>query len=214
MKMQIPKKIHIVWLGGELTENYKELLQKNKSILDDYEFIIWNDENLKELIKDHRIENYINETIALGKKKYAFAADAIKLIALEKYGGWALDADVEIFKTFDPFLDYSWVTSFERCCGDDLRHMQAVTAVWGAIPDHKFTKTLIKIYEINSVEAMHSKPNSHWISDLLFSKGLKRINLKQRIEEYDLDIYPSEYFCVPFDINLSHAQHLFNGSWK
>jgi len=214
MKNQIPKKVHIVWLGGELSSDYRDLLEKNKTILKDYEFIIWNDDNVKELIKEHRIQKYIEESISMGKKKYAFAADAIKLIALEKFGGWALDADVEIFKTLDPFLNYNWVTSFERCCGADMPYLQAVTAVWGAIPEHMFTKQLIKIYEINSTEAMHSKPNSHWISDLLYSKGLKRINLKQRMEEYDLDIYPSEYFCVPFHEENTYAQHLFNGSWK
>ena len=41
---------------------------------------------------------------AFNNKKYAFAADYIRLYAVYKEGGFYLDSDVEVLKSFDPFL--------------------------------------------------------------------------------------------------------------
>ena len=41
---------------------------------------------------------------AFDNKKYAFAADYIRLYALYHYGGIYLDMDVEVLKSFNPFL--------------------------------------------------------------------------------------------------------------
>jgi len=212
--MKIKKEINVVWIGGEISGNSKTLFEKNKLTLPDYTFKLWDDALVNELVKHHPIESFVRDTISMGKQGYAFASDAIKLIILEKYGGWALDADVEIFKSFDPFLHHNWITGFEKCCGDDLRHLFGVTAVWGSVENHSFTKLLLEYYK-QPVNFVISRPNSHWMSDILHIQGgLKLDNTKQYLEKFDVDVYPSEYFCVPFHEENTYAQHLFNGSWK
>ena len=39
------------------------------------------------------------------KKKYAFVSDAVRVKALYEMGGFYLDTDVEVFKSFDELLN-------------------------------------------------------------------------------------------------------------
>jgi mannosyltransferase OCH1-like enzyme len=43
---------------------------------------------------------------AIAEKRWAYAADFIRLYAIYNEGGIYLDTDAQVFKSFDPFLDY------------------------------------------------------------------------------------------------------------
>jgi len=201
----IPKKVHVVWLGGPMPDREKRFLENNKKILHDYEVNLWGNENFLDLINDHPVKNFVTRAIEI--KKYAFASDAIKLIALEKYGGWSIDADNEILKSFDDFLNYSFVTGFEK-----YKHYSPVTAVWGAIPNHKFTKILLNEYLTRDFDYLTWKPNTKWITEILLSHGVKNDNSRQRIDDIDLELFPDYVFCGP-KTDKTYSLHHFNGSW-
>ena len=65
--------------------------------LPDYEIIKWD-------LKKFPLEKSIWVRQAYERKKYAFAADYIRLYALVTEGGIYLDSDVEVLKTFDDLL--------------------------------------------------------------------------------------------------------------
>lgn len=95
----IPKIIHLCWLSGD---EYPPLIQKClnswKEYLSDYEIWVWD---------TNRFD--INSTLwtkqAFHAKKYAFAADYIRLYALYTYGGIYLDSDVLVYKSFNDLLN-------------------------------------------------------------------------------------------------------------
>lgn len=103
----IPKKIHYCWLSKDpMPEKIKNCIQTWKQVMPEYELKLWNTENF-----DVCSVPYVNE--AFENRKWAFAADYIRLYALYTEGGIYLDSDVEVLKSFDEFLGYSFFSSME-----------------------------------------------------------------------------------------------------
>lgn len=94
----IPKKIHYCWLSNdEFPPLIERCIASWNNILTDYEFILW-DTNRFDLDTNLWVKQ------AFEAKKYAFAADYIRLYALYHHGGIYLDSDVEVIKKFDDLL--------------------------------------------------------------------------------------------------------------
>ena len=88
----IPKVIHYCWLSDDpMPEESIRYIESWKKILTDYEFVLW-DKNRFD------IESVLWVKEAYYQKKYAFAADYIRLYAVYNYGGIYLDTDVEVVK--------------------------------------------------------------------------------------------------------------------
>lgn len=103
----IPKKIHYCWLSNDpLPEKIQMCIATWKQVMPDYEIKLWNTENF-----NVSSVQYVKE--AFDNRKWAFAADYIRLYALYTEGGFYLDSDVEVLKPFDDFLNYSFVSSME-----------------------------------------------------------------------------------------------------
>lgn len=202
----IPKKVHVVWLGGPMPDRETHFLENNKKVLHDYELTLWGNDNYKDLLVKHPAENFVRRAIDL--KKYAFASDVIKLVALEKFGGWSIDADNEVLKSFDDFLHLSFVSGFEK-----YKNYSPITAVWGAVPNHKFTKLLLQQYSERDFEYLTWKPNTKWITEILISQGAVNNNSFQVVSSLDVTLYPNYVFCGPKTENQTYALHHFNGSW-
>lgn len=78
------KKIHYVWLGGKpLPANVRSCIRSWKKFCPDWEIVRWDETNFP--VNDFR---WVKE--ALAARKYAFAADFIRLYALKKLGGYIL----------------------------------------------------------------------------------------------------------------------------
>lgn len=94
----IPKIIHYCWLSGDpYPESIQRCIDSWKRILPDYELILWD-------TKRFDLSSSIWVQQAFEMKKYAFAADYIRMYALYHYGGIYLDSDVEVLKPFDDLL--------------------------------------------------------------------------------------------------------------
>ncbi len=94
----IPKIIHLCWLSGDpFPDEIKKCIDSWKKYLPDYDIWLWD---------TNRFD--VNSTIwtkqAFEKRKFAFAADYIRLFALYNYGGIYLDSDVLVYKSFDELL--------------------------------------------------------------------------------------------------------------
>ena len=94
----IPKIIHYCWLSGDaFPENIRTCFASWKQFLPDYEFRLWDTARF-----DVHSLPWTKE--AFEAKKYAFAADYIRLYALYQFGGIYLDSDVLLYKSFDDLL--------------------------------------------------------------------------------------------------------------
>lgn len=104
----IPKIIHCCWLSNEpVPENLKRCMDTWKERLPGYEFMLWNFERFH---KDSSL--WVRQ--AFDSKKYAFAADYIRLYAVCNYGGIYLDMDIEVLRAFDDLLDAPLMVAYEN----------------------------------------------------------------------------------------------------
>lgn len=103
----IPKIIHYCWLSDEpYPEDLKQCMSTWKEKLPDYEFVLWNFERF-----DKASSPWVSQ--AFDNKKYAFAADYIRLYAVYNYGGIYMDMDIEVLKPFDELLDSNLMLAYE-----------------------------------------------------------------------------------------------------
>lgn len=212
-KYKIPKLIHYIWLGPKPLDSLsKKCIKTWEKILPDYKIMCWNDENSLDIIKNNK---YAYQ--AYKAKKYAFVSDYLRLYALYHYGGIYMDTDVKVVKNIDSFLKYSAFTSFEN---DSM----IPTALMGSEKHGEWIKYLLEYYDTN--EFILDNGNYNFTTNVVviteMSKKLGLIqNGKRQVLDYDVHIFPREYFC-PLDTlnsrnnNITHntyAMHLFNGSW-
>ena len=116
----IPKIIHLCWLSGDaFPVDIVNCLKTWKEYLKDYEIWLWGKMprdchglNINEKYFD--LDSTIWTRQTYDAKKYAFAADYIRLYALFFYGGIYLDTDVEVIKPFDDLLDLPYFIGQEQ----------------------------------------------------------------------------------------------------
>lgn len=77
-----------------------------KKFLPDYEFVLWDLERF-----DIKTSQWVKE--AFEARKYAFAADYIRLYAVYNYGGIYMDMDVEVVRPFDDLLASPYILGLE-----------------------------------------------------------------------------------------------------
>ena len=103
----IPKIIHYCWLSNDpVPQDLQTYMLTWKEKLPDYEFILWNFDRF-----DKNSSKWVAQ--AFDNKKYAFAADYIRLYAVYNYGGFYMDMDIEVLKSFDDLLDNQILLAYE-----------------------------------------------------------------------------------------------------
>ncbi|OAV73460.1 Mannosyltransferase OCH1 [Bacteroidales bacterium Barb6] len=105
--MAIPKKIHWCWLSGDpIPKKLQKCINSWKRIMPEYEIILWDTKRF-----DIHSVKFVED--AYNHRKWAFAADYIRLYALYTEGGIYLDSDVMVFERFDKFLHHAAFSSIE-----------------------------------------------------------------------------------------------------
>ena len=95
----IPRRIHYCWLSGEpYPRNIGRCVDSWRRILRGYEFVMW------DMAKARGIgSSWVD--CAIVERRWAFAADYVRLWALYSEGGIYLDSDVEVLRDFGSLLD-------------------------------------------------------------------------------------------------------------
>lgn len=199
----IPKKIHYIWIGGKEKSKLTELcLNSWRRVLDNYEIIEWNENNLP--LDELRKNRFLGKCIKL--KLWAFVSDYLRLYVLYKYGGIYLDTDVEVIKTFTPLLDAKLFIGYEN--NDYIG-----TAVIGAEPGNGTIKRLLDFYndEIWNVDFINNP--------IIFKYLYEREPLLFK----DCKIYPQNYFSPyipeknynkPVETEETYSIHWYTANWN
>ena len=133
--MAIPRQVHLCWLSGDpFPPLIDRCIASWRRHLPDYRIVHWDAAALAAGIWPR----WVHEATAA--RKYAFAADYIRLYALHSQGGIYLDADVQVLKTLDDLLESSSFMGRER--GGDLE-----PAVMGAVQGLPWLKDAMGYYE-------------------------------------------------------------------
>ncbi len=214
----IPKIIHYCWLSNDpIPTSLQEYMKSWKKFLPDYEFMLWNFD-----LFDKKTSEWVQE--AFNKKKYAFAADYIRLYAVYNYGGFYLDMDVEILKSFDDFLNLKSAI----CWQDGQDGFEA--ACFGAEKGASWLKTCLNYYQdkhfINTNNKMDLKPLPNILEDTLKKNGYTIESVSSIKDALNTEfkkhiaVLPNCYFSPKSyqtgEINKTeqtHAIHHFAASW-
>ena len=205
----IPKTIHYCWFGPnkepEIVQKYK---LSWKIHLPDYKIICWNEQNFN--INSNK---YVQQ--AYEKGKWAFITDYVRLYVLYQYGGIYMDADVEVLKNLDAFLNHRAFSGYEN-------DYDITTGIMASEKGHPWIKDLLDYYNnksfIKSDGSLDLTTNVITITQITKEKyGFKSEKGFQTLRT-GIVFYPKEYFC-PNDhgkiiiTENTHTIHHFSGSW-
>lgn len=132
----IPKRIHYCWISGEenMPDDIKTCVDSWKEFLPDYQFTNWNDSNFDWNLCD--FTKYCREN-----EMWAFCADFVRYWALYNYGGFYLDCDVMIYKSFDELTKLKRLITTEYVVDDRIE-----AAILGAEKGDTLFKQIMDFY--------------------------------------------------------------------
>lgn len=205
----IPKIIHYCWFGNnDLPELEQMCLKSWKDKLPDYQIMRWDESNSNLTECDYVCQAY-------EKKKYAFVSDYVRINTLYKYGGIYLDTDVEVLKSFNPFLTETGFLGFEN-------RTTVGTAVMACEKGADFARRMIEYYRshpfIDNLGNINLTTNVTILNSILEEKGMKRENKNQVIDSikimqrdffYPKKVSEEEFFAT----ENTFCIHRMKGSW-
>lgn len=229
----IPKIIHYCWLSDDpIPKEYQDYIDGWKTIMPDYKIKKWDRSVIN--LDDHPFAKQAFEA-----KKYAFAADYIRVYALFHEGGIYLDSDVKVIKRFDGFLKYSYFTSIEnqisklhyrlligryinkdgiRYEGVNLSYFGIQAAIIGSEPNTLYMSELFDYYRGRSF-VLADKSLFSVIAPMIHSQiaekyGFKYVD-KYQLLKNNMAIFPSNIFAtIGHNIDAETiAVHCCAGSW-
>lgn len=198
----IPKTIHYCWFSGDpFPVEIKLCMDTWQKIIPDFTFRIWNMEDALSLKC-----NFVNE--ALECKKWAFAADVVRLYALYTEGGVYMDSDIYLKKRFDEFMVGQFATFYE--CGVDEylkkaeEHLPGTRVPFGlqaafmmGEKRNAFCKAVLDYYYarhfLHEDGSMDMKIAPHIYAEIAESFGLRYINKKQELSDGTV-IFDAKFF--------------------
>ncbi|MCQ2102490.1 MAG: glycosyl transferase [Fibrobacter sp.] len=204
--MSIPKIIHFCWLSGDpYPDLVQRCIQSWKDKLPDYEIRLW-DKNCFDIHSVPWVEQ------ACEAKKWAFAADYIRLYALYNFGGIYLDSDVEVLKSFDSLLDRPYFFGKEHTPDRiDASHI-VEAATFGAEPKHPVIKKCLDYYEGRNFRISENVVDTTVLPHIM-AEALNEIGVLD-------ELLPMHYFSPKntrtqiVEANAeTYSVHHFNGSW-
>lgn len=220
----IPKIIHYTWFSGdEMPQVTKDCMDSWNKVLPDYTFRLWDMNAIKDIDCV-----YLKEAIAT--KKWAYAADYVRLYALYHEGGVYLDTDVMVYKSFNDLLDNKVFIGKEDALNQlplECRWAQYLSShCMGAEPHSKFIKDCLRYFDdrhfiLSTDNLLPQRLRYNYVilpyvqAVIAREYGYDWAPNNQKIQQCgDVVIYPSDYFCGFKFLSCTYCQHLALGSWR
>lgn len=218
----IPPIIHYTWFSGEpFPEKIQECINSWRQHMPEYEYVIWDTERIKEI---HSV--WLDES--LSQRKWAFAADFVRLYAVYHYGGIYLDTDCYVYRSFDGLLSEPCFIGKENSIHVEGRstQMYLTSHCFGAEKGNSFVGRCLSYYDNRHFKLSDDDtfPMNLKFSALLLpyiqSEFAKQIgynpfpsmNEKQELE--GVTIFPPYYFDVVEKNPKAYCKHLALGGWR
>lgn len=136
----IPKIIHYCWLSNDpIPSKMQTYMDSWKEMLPEYEFVLWDTRRF-----DVNSIPWVSEAFKV--RKYAFAADYIRLYAVYHYGGIYMDMDVEVVKPFSSeLLASNYLVGYESSDTYTIHHFEGS---WFTL-SQRIKKIIIRLLGVN-----------------------------------------------------------------
>lgn len=133
--MAIPKIIHYVWVGTKLIPKRDQVFIEGwRRLNPGFKIKHWTE-------KDIDLKKYPLVKKAIDEKRWALAADIIRMYAVYTEGGFYFDTDVELRKSLAPLTKYKAVAGWES-------NFWFTTAAFGAEKHSPWIGKILKRYEL------------------------------------------------------------------
>lgn len=180
----IPKIVHYVWFGNApYPPKVLHCMESWKRVLPDYEFMLWNEKTFDVRSSKFTMQAYEN-------KKWAFISDYVRNYALSKYGGWYLDTDVEVVKSFNDLLNHRCILST-----DESGFIES--AVMASEKGHKFFTEMLQLYNsmtfVREDGSLNTEVANTYLQNLLTNYGYTYENKYKSLDK-GIIIFPDDYF--------------------
>lgn len=223
----IQRKIHFCWFSGDpYSDVVLRCMDSWQKYMPGCELVKWDMERISAIDSI-----WLKECLQM--KKWAFAADYVRLWAIYHEGGIYLDSDVLLHAPLDDYLDNKMFIGREDCCYPTLEAGMQVfltSHCFGAEPGHPFIKLCMDYYEDRHFIQTSSEmiPNglrldmlmmpyiqSHLAQEFGYDARLGANHI-QRLTN-GVTVYPSKVFGRYYGSFVkfgSVAEHLGAGSWR
>ena len=190
----LPKKIHQIWLGSELPEQYKKWADTWKQFNPDWEYKLWTDDNLDEVDIENREQ--FNTITNMGQK-----SDYLRYHILNQFGGIYADTDMQCCKSFDTLSYVNFLIGVGY-----LSKVELYTNIIGCTAGHPIMSQAVKTMNLDRIvkkgwQGIFETTGGYFFTDVFFS--IVKTYIK------DVLVFPPDYFC-PFpnqgDYYLNRAE--------
>ncbi|MDR3172215.1 MAG: glycosyl transferase [Treponema sp.] len=189
----IPKIIHYCWLSGDpIPEDYQRCMDTWREKLFGYEIVLWDTNRFD-------IACTLWTKQAFETQLYACAADYIRLYAIYTHGGFYLDMDIEVIKSFDPLLDTDILLAYENHISENIE-----AGCFGAESGHPYIKKCIEYFEdtplfepslLPEILKLKKSERHEFINPLILPEIMKNV-LQESFSHDQYHIFSWDYFTA------------------
>lgn len=192
----ISKVIHYCWFGkNPLPKSAKKCISSWKKYFPDYEIKEWNEDNFD-------VNSNIYTKFCYEHNLWAYLSDYVRLVVMERYGGWYFDTDVEVIRYPREFIDVDALFCWEPT------YWVNTGLGFAAKAHHKALIPMMRIYQDYSLEQLEKR-----FKETKSLTGCPRMNTNQLLklgliqngllQQFSVDgdsviVLSSDYMC-PFD---------------
>lgn len=208
----IPKTIHYCWFSNDRKPRLiQRCIDSWVNVMPEYKIKCWDGHSF-----DFESVPFVRD--AMNAKKYAFAADYVRLYAIYTEGGIYLDSDVLVTRPFDTFLSDTFFCGTEAYMIDNELNFRMEAAIMGAEKGNTFVEECMSFYHRHSFSVKDTSTRLVMpavISKIAEYEGYRYENRKQELK--GLTIYPTTVFTNTLHPETNsdeiYAIHQNAGSW-
>lgn len=182
--MMIPKIIHYCWFGGNpLPASAKKCIESWRQFLPDCEIKEWNEQNFD-------VNSHPYAKMAYEGRRWAYLSDIVRLIVVEKEGGFYFDTDVELVRRPSEFID----STISAWFGWENSRIVNTGLGFAAEAHHPAVQAMIRMYD-DQLEIIGCPQQN---TGALVPYGLILDGKRQTVCE--AEILPIEFMCPYNDL--------------
>lgn len=191
----IPSIIHQIWLGSnpisDTNTKYMNVAQTKAS-----EYHLWTEENIWNEIGMSKSElaTYWNVS---EDNPYALS-DIARILIVNKYGGFYVDVDIELFESVDKYADYDFVTITQNPIPIPMM-ASTMNAFFGSIPSSSILDELLGEMEAKKGTVIHWTKR---VGYLMFREVINKYKGAQKVKILD------------FRLSKNLLNHHLQGNWR
>lgn len=220
----IPKIIHYTWFSDEpFPQLVKECMESWHKYMPNWEYRLWDMDAIQNIES-----SWLQESLQV--RKWAFAADFIRLYAVYNYGGVYLDTDVKVFQSFNPLLCHKAFIGRENSIhigeGNNTTNVYLGSHCFGAEKGNDYIRKCLEYYDNRHFILSENENLSPVLrfdmtllpfiqSELAKNIGYNNSALANKEQKCQyIRIYPSWYFDAVQVKPETFCRHLALGSWR